>query len=224
VLTPIGDGNDILYGGGGNDDLDGEDGADTLFGGSGVNDPLYTYGDEIEWRLEFAGDPEHPTDPTDCYTISYRKSETETWNLDGIGWRDVASLSDSRAVYILQDWWDSNLLTFDGDTVTFRTKRSPDMIEMPVLFHRSRAVAYSNNVINCLVDGNRLVFADVKGPVAGGHDLFNWYVVQAANLVGFTGSIAASEERVYHNDFGSIHCGTNVLREIPWEYWWQNLQ
>jgi len=188
-----------------------------------VYDNLYTYDDEIQWRVQFTTDVD--------YTISYRKEDTEPWNADGTGSRNQDSLSNSRAVYILRDWWDSSLATSAGQTVAFRTKPSPDMIELPVLLCDARyaredysgAVACSNNVINCLVDGNTLVFADVKGPVVGGRDLFNWYVFQAADLVGFTGSIAACEERVYHNWFGSIHCGTNVLRQIPATYWWEQL-
>jgi len=44
VLTHFGFGNDYLYGGAGDDDLDGEDGADTLNGGAGYNDPMYVDG------------------------------------------------------------------------------------------------------------------------------------------------------------------------------------
>jgi len=62
------------------------------------------------------------------------------------------------------------------------------------------------------VDGVRVFVADVSGPSVGGRDLFDWYVDQAAQLVGFTNGATQCEERVYHNGAGSIHCGTNVLR------------
>ena len=186
-----------------------------------VFDHLYTYGDEIEWRLEFVSAYD--------YTISYRKVGTTTWNPDGTGSRDEFSVSNSMAVYILPDWWDPCAVTVAGYTVTFQTKPSPNMIELPVLFwdaqqaQRPGAVAYTNNVVNSLVDGNKVVFAYVQGPAAQNHDLFNWYVFHADDLVGFTGSTGAIEERVYHNGFGSIHCGTNVLRQIPSVGWWENL-
>mgnify|MGYP001111090782 FL=1 len=111
------------------------------------------------------------------------------------------------------------------------------MIEMPVLFlDRSRwprdyrypgipgdpgAVAWTNNVVNSVVDGNTLFVAHVHGPTVS-QDWFNDYVQAAAGLVGFT-NVLSCEERTYHNGAGSIHCGTNVLREIPASPWWESL-
>jgi hypothetical protein len=121
-------------------------------------------------------------------------------------------------------------VTAADQTITFRTKPSPDMIEMPVLFSHSsgaRARALTNNVVNALVDDNRLFVAHVHGPTVDNVDLFNDYVDKAAELVGFkvkkppkVDLVIQSEERVYHNGTGSIHCGTNVLREIPTQKWW----
>jgi protein-arginine deiminase len=83
-------------------------------------------------------------------------------------------------------------------------------------------LAFANNVVNSLVDGASLFVADVFGPSVDGDDLFDQYVADAATLVGFT-QVVACEERVYHNLEGSIHCGTNVLREIPASPWWESL-
>jgi len=103
------------------------------------------------------------------------------------------------------------------------------MIEMPVLFwdfgrvdpQNFGALAFANNVVNSLVDGDWLFVAHVHGPTVS-QDWFHDYVQAAAGLVGFT-TVTACEERVYHNLEGSIHCGTNVLREIPACPWWRSL-
>jgi hypothetical protein len=50
---------------------------------------------------------------------------------------------------------------------------------------------------------------------------FDWYVNEAAELVGFT-TVIKSDEKWYHNRTGSIHCGTNVIREITGD-WWDSL-
>lgn len=95
------------------------------------------------------------------------------------------------------------------------------MIEMPVLFwDQTGALAYTNNVVNSLVDGDWLFVAHVHGPTNGG-DWFNMYVADGATLVGFTQGVAC-DERVYHNLGGSIHCGTNVLPQIPAERRWDH--
>jgi protein-arginine deiminase len=97
---------------------------------------------------------------------------------------------------------------------------------MPVLFWHyvgnTRAVAYTNNVVNSIVDGTTLFVADVHGPTVGGTDVFDSYVDQAAQLVGFAGTTPC-EERYYHNGTGSIHCGTNVLRAVPSDKWWDQM-
>jgi hypothetical protein len=78
--------------------------------------------------------------------------------------------------------------------------------------------AFTNNVINSIVDGDTLFVADVNGS-----DIFNWYVYQAATRAGFT-EIIFCDEKLYHGGIGSIHCGTNVLRVIPGlgsgDEWW----
>lgn len=103
------------------------------------------------------------------------------------------------------------------------------MIEMPVLFNNigRGAFAYTNNVINAMTDKNMLFVASVWGPTVAGSavgasgsvNLFNWYVEKVANRIGFT-SVHFSDDRVYHNGTGSIHCGTNVIRELYAEDWW----
>jgi hypothetical protein len=166
-----------------------------------VYDTLCTYGDEIEWKLQFTG--------AINYSISYRKAGATNWNADGSGSRGQDSLSNSRAVYILKEWWDTGLATAEDQTVTFRTQRSPNMIEMPVLFwhtlNGTRAFEYTNNVVNSLVDGYAFFVADVDGPTVGGSDLFDSYVDEAAKLAGIVGGATKCEERVYHVSVRQIH-------------------
>ena len=103
------------------------------------------------------------------------------------------------------------------------------MIEMPVLFWDygrwgpwyPGVLPFANNVVNSLVDGDWLFVAHVHGPTVS-QDWFNDYVQAAAGLVGFT-KVLSCEERTYHNGAGCIHCGTNVLREIPASPWWESL-
>lgn len=107
------------------------------------------------------------------------------------------------------------------------------MIEMPVLFwdygraqglpDLTGARALTNNVVNSIVHGDKIIVADVAGPNVGGAtgDIFDFYVEEAAKLVGFT-TVEKTVETYYHNLLGSIHCGTNVIREIE-DKWWENL-
>jgi hypothetical protein len=177
-------------------------------------DRRYEYGTEIEWRLEFTS--------ADEFNLFYRAVGESTWHADGSGSRQADFVSESGAVYVLRDWWDAGLTTEADQTVTFRTRPSPNMIEMPVLFwDQTGALAYTNNVVNSLVDGDWLFVAHVRGPTVS-QDWFNDYVHAAAGLVGFT-NVLSCEERTYHNGAGSIHCGTNVLREIPACPWWRSL-
>lgn len=97
---------------------------------------------------------------------------------------------------------------------------------MPVLFRDDGgAVALTNNVVNCLVDGNSVFVALPYGPdvdIGGGsdEDILEDYVGRMLERVGY-GDIRFCEERAYHNRMGSIHCGTNVRRAIPGGNWWE---
>jgi hypothetical protein len=68
-----------------------------------------------------------------------------------------------------------------------------------------------------------MLVADVAGPDVGGTigDIFDWYVSQAAQRIGFAeAQIRKAEERIeYHNLEGSVHCATNVIREVEGNWW-----
>ena len=182
-------------------------------------------GGHIFWQLVF-------TDALN-FEVFYRKEGTSYWTFDGNGCRGLDFISDSKICYILKNYWKSGT-TPSGSYITFETHPSSKFIELPVLFRNSsgfyqrnnansfsNALAYSNNVINSLVDGNRLFVADVPDLVSSGINIFNNYVKLAVRKVGFT-NVNSCNETIYHDNNGSIHCGTNVLRVIPddgFEWW-----
>ena len=177
-------------------------------------DHLFHSGDEVEWKLQFTG--------PDTYDFYCRKVGTVDWTPDGSGNRREDSVSTSMVAFVLRAWWDDSKMTAAGQTVLFKTKPSPDMIALPVLFRddgNTGAVAYTNNVVNALVDGEKLFVAEVRGPTVGGGSLFDWYVQDAALTVGFLSVTTCDEALYYHNNYGSIHCGTNVFRVIPYSWW-----
>jgi hypothetical protein len=183
-------------------------------------DPSSTYGHAIQWKLIFTS--------ANDFDIWRLEEGATMWEEDGTGNRLVDSLSESNAIYILEDWWKPGVTPDVDDEIHFTSKPSPNMIEMPVLFFdyaTGTALAYTNNVVNSIVHGEKLLVADVAGPDVGGGigDIFDWYVKSAAVIVGFNGAdVVKVEEKWYHNDEGSVHCATNVIRVILGS-WWDSL-
>lgn len=172
-------------------------------------------GGSIEWKLDFIDDLR--------FKAYYRKKGTVNWIYDGGGSRDVDFISNSCICYILKHYWESvvDKPTEAGNYITFETHPAAGVIDMPVLFFlfqddygHSGALAFSNNVVNSLVDGHTIFMSQIYGPTVGSENIFNNYVIQATRKVGFT-NVILNDELVYHLGTGSIHCGTNVLREIP---------
>lgn len=188
-------------------------------------------GKMVEWKLEFTSNV--------AYNLYYRKDGTsDPWIFDGTGNRNTDFISNSGMVYILHTWW--GYATTAGQGVTFATYPSPDIIEMPVFFYNfsdglnQGARAFTNNVINSLVDGNTMFCPHVDGP----SNVFNNYVsyVVTKNYLGKNeegsivlksseiSSVIFSNDFYYHVGCGSIHCGTNVLRKMPvfgsGKEWW----
>ena len=124
----------------------------------------------------------------------------------GRGMKNDSFVSTNELLYILPGWWSGS--NNPGDKIIVWTRPPRNVIEMPVLFlNRGGAAAYTNNVVNSLVDGNTLFAADVHIPG------FNNYVAKVAAKAGF--NVISCDERAYHNGTGSIHCGTNVIRVMP---------
>ena len=51
------------------------------------------------------------------------------------------------------------------------------------------------------------------------HDLLQDYVEAAFKGAGYS-SVEVADSTTYHNAGGNLHCGTNVIREIPAGLWW----
>ena len=135
------------------------------------------------------------------------------------GNRNQDSFSDDNSMYILKEWWDGATAT--DDEYFFSTERSNDMIEMPVLFEKNThgAVALTNNVVNSVVSGSKIIMARVSEEV----EVLNGYIKAAAILAGFdAASVSQVSDKSYHEKGGSLHCGSNVFRKIDDE-WWQTL-
>ena len=108
------------------------------------------------------------------------------------------------------------------------------MIEVPVLFQaawddralRFKSLAYTTNFINSLVSGTTVVTGKGYGPSvnwsgAGISDIFEGYTTGTFKLAGMDeGKIVRADGRYYHNGQGFIHCGSNVIRDIPSVKWW----
>ena len=86
-------------------------------------------------------------------------------------------------------------------------------------------MAYTNNHVNCLVDGDTVFTASSHGPVVDydssgtASDILGDYVSAMFARAGYT-AITQANEVYYHNRLGSIHCGTNARRVAPTYEWW----
>jgi hypothetical protein len=122
-----------------------------------------------------------------------------------------------------------------GDKFNFVGDPNSKMIEMPVLFHEhggagNRAWAFTVDHANSLViDKNTIIVGtgsdgNAYGPVVdykgkGATDIWMDYVTAAFGLAGYT-NILTADSLAYHNNQGNVHCGTNVIRELPAYDWW----
>jgi len=170
-----------------------------------------------DWRLTFTNDHE--------YAIEHQVAGG-AWTADGTGDRLQDSVSDSRLAFVLRHWWGGGA-PVAGDIFTFSTDPTGATLELPVLFRSEggSALAFTNNVTNCLVDGNDVFVAQTYGPhvdIGGGAavDILEDYVDRMLGRAGYT-DVHFCEERVYHNNAGSIHCGTNVRRSVSSPNWWE---
>ncbi len=180
-------------------------------------------GTSESWRITF----ENATDFK--VEIAQTRGVSHVWVADGKGKKTEDFVSDSKMLYFVKDWWTGGAAAKD-DRITVIAGPSKDMAEFPVLFENKaagRALAYTNNVVNSVVDGATIFVSRTFGPrVLGGAtpDIFEWYVDTMCKRVGFT-TVRFCEERIYHNGQGSVHCGSNVRRKMPSkteDIWWNN--
>ena len=172
------------------------------------------------FKLTFTNDHE--------YNINFQEAGSATWTPDGTG--DIANdiISSSRTAFLLNNWW--NLGTpVVGDIFTFTVNPNVTWLEVPVLFRdydAGKGLAYTNNTVNSLVDGARIITAQTFGPkidlgTGTVRDIFESYMISIWNKAGYTNVVHADERATYHNYCGSIHCGTNVRRTITTTNWWE---
>ncbi|MCP4527937.1 MAG: hypothetical protein GY833_18785 [Aestuariibacter sp.] len=161
------------------------------------------------------------------FAMSYRDGDSGGWTADGNGRYGENFLCNSRTAFILHRWWQAPQPA-PGDIYTFTVNLRTAFIEVPVFFHNSGggggAVAASKNNVNSLIDNDTIISPLPVGPVVdwgiGARDIFSYYIEQVFNRAGYS-RVIFTDEMLYHNRLGSVHCATNAVREIPARHWWK---
>jgi len=189
------------------------------------------------------------------FRLTFTSSTTYTveYSDNGSNWTASNSLTGSSGnigedsvfpeakFFIFKHWWSGTPQS--GDVFTFSVHTESATLEMPVLYHTYDTygfLATTNNVVNCLIDGNTVIIADHHGPEGidymGGDDevenilntliegeqgnILRDYTEVMFKKYGFE-KVIRVDELYYHTRQGSVHCGTNVEREIPSYNWWE---
>ncbi|MEM6315695.1 MAG: protein-arginine deiminase family protein, partial [Planctomycetota bacterium] len=165
------------------------------------------------------------------YEFRYRDNGG-SWQFAGTGNRNDDAIFADAGGYVLEHWWSGS--TSAGDTFRYTANPDAGMVPTPVIFWGSNgnsgfAAAYTNNHVNLLSglmpDGTATAYTPLSfGPEVnyrglGNESLFDNYVADSLADAGYDNTVFA-DARVYHNGIGSIHCGTNVIREVPDESFW----
>jgi hypothetical protein len=124
----------------------------------------------------------------------------------------------------LDRWWSGDTPAI-GDIYFFTVNPRSNFIEVPVIFRDAGgALAFTKNNINSLVSGETIITPETVGPIVnwgeGAQDIFGFYLERILIQAGYL-NVQFTDEMLYHNTHGSIHCGTNVLRRIPEKNWWE---
>jgi hypothetical protein len=159
---------------------------------------------------------------TDFY-LEYQDGEGP-WVSDGNGQVGDNFISTSRTAFILDRWWSADTPA-SGDIYFFTVNPRSNFIEVPVIFRDvGAALAFTKNNVNSLVSGDTIITPKTVGPVVnwgeGAQDIFEFYIERIFTRAGYT-NVQFTDEMLYHNTYGSIHCATNVLRRIPERNWWE---
>ncbi len=83
------------------------------------------------------------------------------------------------------------------------------------------SLAYQPGTVNgVLLDATHFAAPDPHGPVIDGKDIMK--VQLEATLAEKGVQVSWVEDwDAYHRNFGEVHCGSNVIREIPSTKWWE---
>jgi hypothetical protein len=161
------------------------------------------------------------------FRVAYQESGSEVWVADGVGDISQDFVSSSRTAFVLSDWWDGGAAAA-GDVFTFTVDPTVPWVQIPVLYRdadHGKGVCLSNNHVNALVDGSTIITAQAHGPVVdlgeGPVDILAYYVTRELRRGGCRNIVFVDDRAAYHNLSGSVHCATNVFREIPDADWWE---
>ena len=182
-----------------------------------------TFVDDTEYRLEWQ-------EPGGTWT---QDDNVGRIDLDSVFYGDPTTGQPTSGAFILSQYW-SGGAPAAGDTFTFSADPTAKTIEMPVLFGPEYdggtfdgLGAYTTDHANSLVSGTKVVTGDTYGPRvdfdgSGAKDILKEYVTSMFVRAGYTAAdIHWADARLYHNLCGSLHCGTNVQREVPTYNWWE---
>ncbi len=156
------------------------------------------------------------------YEVEYSDDSGESWDTDvADGNRLEDCIFKDALCFIYYDRWTG---TPDiGDVFTFEVNPDCNTIEIPVLFNGSSC--YTVDHVNCLVGGDTVFTGDSFGPVVdyldtGATDILEDYLTAIFGKAGIS-NVVTVDSRIYEENGGSVHCGTNARREIPTYNWWE---
>ena len=164
------------------------------------------------------------------YRLDYREAGSSLWISDGTGLITQDEVFENALCFILKNWWSGTAAA--GNISSFTADPTSRTLEAPVLFddgvphcNFGDVAAFTNNIVNCFVDGPRVIAAEINGPhieYKPGYtgDIMKDYAQKLFELAGYT-DIRFVDEHIYHDRYGSVHCGTNSRREIPSYNWWE---
>lgn len=168
------------------------------------------------------------------YVVRYRRDAPQAvWQEDpDQGSIDEDMVFRAAKAFLFTHWWQG--APASGDIFTFTADPGAKIVEMPVLFFEEggEASAYTTNHVNGVADGRTFITGKAFGPQVDYRgtgqlrDIFDDYFSHPIDPMGILrlagyDHVIRADARVYHNNCGSIHCGTNVRREIPIFKWWE---
>ena len=168
------------------------------------------------------------TSATD-YQLRYRDGAS-AWSTWSAGKTTRDEVFTAAKAFILKNYWSGTAKA--GDAFSFKTRPDATLVKMPVLFAASYPsddpnapmTPFSEDHVNSLVDGTTVITGRAYGPSVKWNgtqatDLFQDYAAAAFKAGGYT-NVVFTDARVYHNSSGSVHCATNVFRDLPSDDWW----
>jgi Protein-arginine deiminase (PAD) len=180
---------------------------------------------------------------TDRYELRTRVAG-KTWSTPVEGRKSVDQAFPDLGVYVLRSQWSAGA-SAAGDVFRFETNPDASLIRIPNLYTsfaiygdytdtppeqveqailESRGVSMFNNTVNSLVDGSTILTGETFGPKVnhdgtGRRDLLRDYVESSFRRNGFA-EVVFVDCRNYTMSSGGVHCGTNVVRDVPIREWW----